>query len=62
MAEELNKTPDLDNQLRHLVPPAVRAMQEELKQVLQGLVQQEFSKISQYDEQMAGFLKQYGLP
>lgn len=40
MAEEMHKTPELDNKLRHLVPPAVRAMQEELKTLLQGLVQE----------------------
>lgn len=62
VADEINKTPELDAKLRHLVPPAVRAMQEELKNVLQGLVQAEFSKISTYDEQMNGFLKQFGLP
>lgn len=37
-------------------------MNDELKNVLQGLVQAEFSKISQLDDQMTGFLKQYGLP
>ena len=35
VAEELNKTPELDNKFRHLVPPAVRQMQDELKNVLQ---------------------------
>jgi hypothetical protein len=31
---ELNAPPELDNHLRHLVPPAVRQMQQELKSVL----------------------------
>ena len=46
MSEEINATPELDDKLRHLVPPAVRQMQEELKNVINGLIQQEFSKIS----------------
>ena len=44
------------------MPPAVRALQDELKNILQGIVQQEFSKVSEKDEQMTGFLKQFGLP
>ena len=62
MSEEVNGTPELDDKLRHLVPPAVRQMQEELKNMLGGIVQGEFTKITQYDEQMNAFLKQYGLP
>ena len=31
---ELNAPPELDNHLRHLVPPAVRQMQHALKSVL----------------------------
>ena len=60
--EELGKPSELDGKLRHLVPPAVRAMQEELKNQIQGIIQEEFTKISQFDEQMTAFLKQYGLP
>jgi hypothetical protein len=61
-ADIVNATPELDNKLRHLIPPAVRQMQDELKNMLQGIIQQEFSKISQTEEQMTTFLKQYGLP
>ena len=50
VADELNATPELDNKLRHLVPPAVRAMQDELKNILQELVTAEFSKIGQFDD------------
>ena len=38
VADELNKVPDLDEKLRHLVPPAVNSMQEELRSLLQGLI------------------------
>lgn len=44
------------------MPADVRANQEELKQQIQVIIQGEFSKITQTDEQMGGFLKQYGLP
>lgn len=60
--EEINTTPELDEKLRHIVPPAVRGMQDELKTMLQGIVQAEFSKVAEKDEQMTGFLKQFGLP
>lgn len=62
MSEEINKAPELDAKLRHIVPPAVRALQDELKTCLQTIIQQEFSKVAQFDEQMTGFLKQFGLP
>ena len=62
MSEEINKAPELDAKLRHIVPPAVRALQDELKTCLQTIIQQEFSKVAQFDEQLTGFLKQFGLP
>jgi len=62
VADEINQPPELDNKLRHLVPPAVRAMQDELKQVLSQIIQNEYTKISQFDEQLNGFLRQFGLP
>lgn len=45
MQDEINAIPDLDNRLRHLVPPAVRSMADELRNVLQGTISEEFSKI-----------------
>ena len=54
--------PELDEKLRHIVPPAVRVLQDELKGVLQQMIQQEFTNISTKDEQMSGFLRQFGLP
>lgn len=62
MTDEINAKPDLDDKLRHIVPPAVRVLQDELKNILQGVIQSEFSKVSEKDEQMTGFLKQFGLP
>ena len=34
MSAELNQTPELDEKLRHIVPPAVRVLQDELKVIL----------------------------
>ena len=62
MNDEINARPDIDEKLRHVVPPAVRVLQDELKNMLQQIVQTEFSKVAEKDEQMTGFLKQFGLP
>ena len=43
--EALNAPVPLENSLRHLVPPAVRSMQEELTKMLQLIVQDQFTKI-----------------
>ena len=39
MNEEINVPPELDEKLRHIVPPAVRVLQDELKNVLQQIIQ-----------------------
>jgi len=62
MSDEVNQRPEIDEKLRHIVPPAVRAMQDELKQMLQAIIQGEFSKVAEKEEQMTAFLKQFGLP
>ena len=62
MNEEINMRPEIDDKSRHIIPPAVRALQDELKTMLQGIIQQEFTKVAEKDEQMMGFLKQFGLP
>ena len=62
MADEINARPDIDDKLRHVVPPAVRVLVDELKNILQQIVQTEFSKVAEKEEQITGFLKQYGLP
>lgn len=50
MNDELNIAPELDEKLRHIVPPAVRVLQDELKGILQQVIQQEFTKITEKDE------------
>ena len=57
IAEELTSSTQLDELLRHLVPPAVRQMQEELGKTLQMIIQDQFSKIQQCNEQLQSFLK-----
>jgi len=48
--------------LRHLIPPAVRAMQEELKNMLQGIISEQFNKVQTANEQLNNFLKSMNLP
>lgn len=50
MTEIINQAPDLDEKLRHIVPPAVRVLQDELKNQLQTIIQSEFAKMSEKDE------------
>ena len=38
MADELNARAEIDEKLRHVVPPAVRVLQDELKNILQQIV------------------------
>lgn len=44
------------------MPPAVRQMGEELKGMLQLIIQDQFTKIQTANEQLTGFLTQLGLP
>lgn len=62
MSEELNLKSEIDAKLSTMTPPAVRALEGELKNMLQQIVQSEFSKVAEKDEQMSAFLKQFGLP
>ena len=39
MNDEINVAPELDDKLRHIVPPAVRVLQDELKGLLQQMIQ-----------------------
>lgn len=59
---EINAKPSIDNLFRHLVPPAVRQMQDELKNILQGIVSEQFNKVQKCNDQLNGFLKQMNLP
>ena len=58
----MDEVPQLDDKLRHLVPPGVRALEAELKNTLQAIVSEEYTKIQKCDEEFAKFLKQFGLP
>lgn len=51
-----------EDKLRHLVPPEVRVMQNELKTQLQNVLNQEFEKENQVDQALRQFLAQFGLP
>lgn len=59
--EQLLNSP-LDAKLRHLVPPQVRAMQDELRNCLQAIIQEQFSNIQKCNEQLTTFLKSANLP
>ena len=59
---ELNAPPELDNHLRHLVPPAVRQMQSELKSVLDSIVNSEATKDQNFDANLNSWLRTFGLP
>ena len=57
LTDEINQKPELDEKLRHVVPPAVRMMQDELKSQMQQIIQGEFTKVAEKEEQITGFLK-----
>jgi len=38
LLENIDETPEMDSRLRHLVPPQVRMMQDELKNILQSMI------------------------
>lgn len=50
ISAEFQIQPELDNHLRHLVPPAVRQMQVELKAQLDGIVNGEMQKNQQFED------------
>jgi len=54
--------PSLDGQFRHLVPPAVRQMQEELKNMLQNILSDNFNKVQTCNANLQKFLGQMSLP
>jgi len=62
ISAEINAKANLDNQFRHLVPPAVRQMQDDLKNILQGIVSEHFGKVQKCNDQLNNFLKQMNLP
>jgi len=62
MVKDLNEQIELDERLRHLVPPQVRSLIDELKNILQGVITEEFNKIQKCEEQQVQFLRQFNLP
>lgn len=40
--EDLNNKLNLEDKLRHIVPPPVRGMQEELKNIIQEIINQQY--------------------
>lgn len=54
--DDINGKQAIEEKLRHIVPPNVRAMQVELKNKLQEVINQQFEREQQYDAQMKQFL------
>ena len=62
LVEDLNGKLPIEDKLRHIVPPAVRALQEELKNLLQDIVNQHYEVDQKQDAEQKAFLSQHGLP
>ena len=60
--EELNKTPVMNETLRHVIPPEVRTMQSEIKQFIQNTIDQKYKELEKQDTEERAFLGQYQLP
>lgn len=56
-AEIINAAAGINEHFRHLVPPAVRQMQDELKNVLQGIISEQFNNVQKANQQLSDFLK-----
>ena len=52
----------IEDKLRHIVPPQVRAMQIEIKQKLQEIINQQFENEQKQEVEVKKFLHQFGLP
>lgn len=53
---DINGKLNLEDKLRHIVPPAVRGMQEELKNILQEFINQHYEVESKIDKEQKEFL------
>lgn len=53
----LDAASPLDQHFRHLIPPAVRQMQDELKNMLQAIISEQFNKVQTCNDQLNTFLK-----
>jgi len=60
--DNLQGKPAIEDKLRHIVPPQVRAMQVEIKQKLQEIINTQFENDQKSDAEVKKFLSQYGLP
>ena len=52
----------VEDKLRHIVPPEVRAMQNDLKNQLQELISQQYEQEGKADAELRKFLQGFGLP
>jgi len=52
----------VEDKLRHIVPPEVRAMQNELKNQLQELINQQYEHEGKVESDLRKFLQGFGLP
>jgi hypothetical protein len=62
MVDDLNSRIPLEDKLRHIVPPAVRVMQEELKTQLSEILSQQYEVEAKTEAEERTFLQQRGLP
>ena len=53
---DINGKLNLEDKLRHIVPPAVRGMQEELKNILQEFINQHYEVEAKIDSEQKSFL------
>ncbi len=60
--ENLNTKLAIEDKLRHIVPPEVRAMQSDLKNQIQDIINQNYEKETKNDQEIRQFLQGYGLP
>lgn len=59
---KLSDLPNLDSKLKMLVPPAVSLMIEELDNILQKIIDDEYSLMQYTDNNMNNYLSQFELP
>ncbi len=55
--DDVNTNHPIENKLRFIVPPAVRAMQQEIQQLLQEVVNHNFEVINKGESDQVAFLK-----
>jgi len=60
--EDVKVSHPIEQKLRHIVPPQVRQMQEELRAQLQEIVNQQMEQVNKNDASQRQFLQTNGLP